>query len=315
MAQTKKKRTGRLLAVPIALLLVLCIAAYLYFSRSKNPTVVVHPPAQTTKSTPAGSGTLHRQAVQPAREAPHSIGESPAGDPSGETAAQETPGVDEEPLEEEPLPEEDASAELQEAVSDFFSYLDEQPYAEGVLTGTDSWTVFKNAVSKLSEHPPASAGEGLDPMVMSKNVYHFFRALNDRELTLAREILRNEDDTLEINLDLFFRWLMATDARSDPEGVRPSQEVLYKYSSFFMNTVGGRAYLFRRSMKLRLLVSYYAVQILHKAELEGRNKDGVDILPLARDVRYGLSLQPDLYFKDTYLDTLTEIVQVHESRR
>ncbi|MFP3928462.1 MAG: hypothetical protein ACLFUP_06115, partial [Desulfobacteraceae bacterium] len=149
--------------------------------------------------------------------------------------------------------EEDGCDELLAQVKDFFRYLDKKEYVERILMENDTWSVFKSALSKLSANLPAPSGEGLDPAVLTRNVYHFFRVLDGREIQLAKDVLRHEADTLEFNLEMFYRWLTLGDECPDPEGIRPSREALYRYAGFFLNTIGGRSYLFRRAPEARLL--------------------------------------------------------------
>jgi len=184
-----------------------------------------------------------------------------------------------------------------------------------LIGDTDAWTVFTRVLAKLSSRPPVPAGEGLDPALMTGNIYHLFRVLGDRDIQLTREVIRNEADSLELNMDLLYRWLTLGDRCPDPEGVRPPSDVVYRYAGFFMNTIGGRAYLYRRAPWLRLLMSYYAVSILHDADLEGRNTYGIDAYPMARRVREEIARTPGLHFQKAYLERLDAIAGYYAARR
>ena len=46
---------------------------------------------------------------------------------------------------------------------------------------------------------------------------------------------------------------------------------------FFLNTLGGRSYMLRRESKLRMLVSYYAILIVDRANDEKFNRYGIDV--------------------------------------
>ncbi len=210
---------------------------------------------------------------------------------------------------------EDECARLEQDVRDFFRYLDEQAYVQEAIGETDAWTVFTRALAKLGEHPPVPAGEGLDPALLTKNIYHLFRTLDDGEILFAGKVIRHEADTLELNLDVFFRWLTLGVRCPDPDGVRPSQEVLYRYAGFFMNTIGGRAYLFRRPSRLRLLVSYYAILILHRADREGRNRYGIDVVPAVEQVKEDMARYNSYYYLPSYLERLEEVEAYYRSRR
>ncbi len=309
MAKNAKKGKGKGLWVILLLVLFLLgVGAYFILQKPGEPLAPETPPSSQETSAPE----VLRQPVQPDSEP---IAAEEGVSPERDETPPQTVEVPEQEIQEPAQEnEEDTCEEIANGVRDFFRYLDERDYVQNLTRGTNTWTIFKNALHKLSAHPPVSAGEGLDPALMTKNIYHFFRSLDDRQILLAKEVIQNEADTLELNLDLFYRWLTTPDC-PDPEGVRPSKEVLYKYAGFFMNTIGGRSYLFRRGMRLRLLVSYYSVLVLHEAETKGKNHDGIDIHPMVREVHYGMEIQPGLHFRDSYLKQLEEMDAYYQSRR
>ncbi len=59
----------------------------------------------------------------------------------------------------------------------------------------------------------------------------------------------------------------------------PSQEMIYDYAAFFLNTIAGQAYLFRRGSKIRLLILYYSVLVLDRADRQDLNHFGIDVKP------------------------------------
>ncbi len=65
--------------------------------------------------------------------------------------------------------------------------------------------------------------------------------------------------------------------------------------------------MFRRGLKVRLLVSYYSVQIVYQADKAGRNNYGIDVLPYIKMLMEEMGNYPDLTYKETYLETLTKI--------
>ena len=60
-------------------------------------------------------------------------------------------------------------------------------------------------------------------------------------------------------MDTFYFWLTLSDEHSKLEITRPSIEQLYRYACFFLETLGGRSYVFRRDSKVRILTLYYCV--------------------------------------------------------
>lgn len=301
----------------LLILAVVAATAYLMLTQEKGDVPSAQQEQRREAREPDPPQTnVQRQAVPRASEPqPLQEGETPIEEAEEGLPAEVPASTSQEILAEETKQGEDFCAEIQADVRDFFHYLDGKEYVTRIVGEADTWPLFTRALGKLSRHPPTPAGEGLDPALMTRNIYHFFRTLDNREILLAKEVLQHEADTLELNLDLFFRWLTLGDRCPDPEGVRPSQDILYRYAGFFMNTIGGRSYLFRRATRVRLLVSYYAVLILSEADRAGRNRYGIDVFPLAQNLREEMAHQPDLLFHETYLDRLASIEARYAARR
>jgi hypothetical protein len=217
-----------------------------------------------------------------------------------------------------PFPNEagaDYCFQIEQNVLEFFRYLDTKKYVRDLNPMTDIYSCFKKILRRLAAQPPIPAGEGADPKMIVQNIYHLYRVLDWEDLRLIREIIRNERETLEFNLEMFYRWLCSRDQCPDPEGLRPSMEVLYRYSGFFINTTGGRAYLFRRSSDIRLLMSYYCLLIIHAADKEGKNNYGIDIAPYISPLRDEFILYPDFQFQSEYINQLSKIESYYALRR
>jgi hypothetical protein len=56
-------------------------------------------------------------------------------------------------------------------------------------------------------------------------------------------------------------------------------ERLYHHAAFLFHTIGGQAYLRRRSPKVEALAGFYALQILDRAIEEKHNPHGIDPRP------------------------------------
>jgi hypothetical protein len=215
----------------------------------------------------------------------------------------------------EAFTEENPCSRTETTVVEFFRYLDGQPYVQHMGLETHTYPRFKQILKTLSASPPVPAGEGSDPEIITRNIYHFFRVLNSKDLRLIREAIRNEQDTLEIELEMFYKWLMLYDKCPDPEGLRPSMEDLYMYAGFFINTTGGRAYLFRRPSALRVLVTYYCVLVIHDADKTGKNNYGIDISPHIASLRGEIIRYPDFKFQRRYIDRLSVIENYYMQKR
>ncbi|MDY7038636.1 MAG: hypothetical protein SV375_21100 [Thermodesulfobacteriota bacterium] len=204
---------------------------------------------------------------------------------------------------------------IEKDVQAFFNYIDKQKYIQDLERGLDTYDLFKKIIVKLSAQPPVPAGEGINAVVMTRNIYYFFHLLDKKELRLIREIIRNESGTLELNLELFYRWLMLGDHCPDREGIRPAPYVLYQFAGFFLNTIGGRSYLFRRPTGIRLLVSYYCLLIIHEADKTGGNSYGIDIFPDIAPLAREISTYPDFHFQNEYINRLTQLQNYYLKKR
>ncbi len=224
-------------------------------------------------------------------------------------------GLTEEAPAQKSAPKEDFCAELEKNITEFFRYLDQKEYVRDPGSKIDTYTRFKKILNRLAARPPVPAGEGTDPTIIIKNVYHFYRVLDRKDLRLIRHIVTKEKETLEFNLEMFYRWVGLGNRCPDPEGVRPSTEMLYKYAGFFINTTGGRACLFRRSSDIRLLVSYYCLLIINEADKKGGNSYGIDVLPYIEPIREEILLHPHFHFQSEYINKLDSLKRYYQSRR
>jgi len=204
---------------------------------------------------------------------------------------------------------------IDEYVADFFSYLDTRKYIKRLDLQTDTYSYFKRIIKALSARPPEPGGEGLTPTLMVKNIFFFSRALDRRDLRFFKEVVKNERDTLEINMEMFYRWAMLERLCPGSGGTRIPFDVLYRYAGFLLNTTGGRAYLFRRSISLRLLLTYYSLLVVYQADRSGRNSYGINIFPHINPLREEISHYPDFQFQDQYMDALTRIEDYYLRKR
>jgi hypothetical protein len=210
---------------------------------------------------------------------------------------------------------EDYCRNIEKSVQDFFTYLNRERYVRNLGGDMNSYERFKGVMMKLSSEPPVPAGENMDTLIMTRNIYHFYRLLESEDIRLIREILRNEADSLELNLDIFYKWLMLGDKCPDPEKTRPSLDVLYQYAGFFLNTIGGRAYLYRRPLNVRLLITYYSLLIVHEADKRGKNTYGIDVFPEVTPLAREISLYPDFHFQNEYILQLTQLQNYYLKKR
>jgi hypothetical protein len=211
------------------------------------------------------------------------------------------------PTEKGPPSQEEYCGEIEKGVRELLASLSQEAHIQDQTTGIDIYDRFKTILAKLSSQPPIPAGEGMDSHIMIMNVYHFYRILDEEEIRLIRLVLKDEVDSIEVDLGTLYKWLMPTWPCPNVEEIRPSLDALYSYAGFFLNTVGGRAYLFRRSTPVRLLVSYYSVLIVHEADKRGKNTYGIDIFPEISRLAKEISAYSGFQLQDTYIQQLTEL--------
>jgi len=205
---------------------------------------------------------------------------------------------------------------MEEYVVGYFKYLDEDTQMDPATKKIDAFNHFKRIVKDLEKRPPIPAGEGSSPTtVMIANIFHFSRALDRKDIAFLKNVIGSDKDTMEINLDMFFRWLMLDRHCPDSNGCRPSFDALYKYAGFFLNTTGGRSYMFRRSTAVRLLTTYYSLLIIHKADRLGLNQYGIDALPFIRSAKEEIGFYPDFEFQDEYMGNLLMMEKYYMRRR
>ena len=187
----------------------------------------------------------------------------------------------------------------------FFKYLDGQPYlADRELDG-GSAGFFRECAALLMANPPENIAEMKDLFRLVKNVTHFYRVLGKNRLMLAKDILATEDKALEAAMDVFYTRIVACKEPLPGDDQPLSIERLYDYAGYFLNTLGGRSYVLRRESKLRMLVNYYAILIIDKANDEKFNQYGIDLRAYIDYLFYDISNQKGLIFRERYLTRLT----------
>ena len=210
---------------------------------------------------------------------------------------------------------EDECQKMEKDLQEFFTYLDAKDYIRELRIEEGTFNHFLKIIRSLSLNPPIPAGEGLNYDMIINNIYHFYRALELKDLTLIKLILKNEADTMEINLALFYKWLMSNDECGQKEGIPPTLDILYRYAGFLVNSIGGRAYLFRRETRLRLLLYYYSLLIIHEADKKKMNNFGVDITPFLEPLAEEIENYQFLYFRKEYAGRLINLKDYYAKKR
>jgi hypothetical protein len=258
-----------------------------------------------------------KPAFQQERKAgPPGLGEVPAQEEPTAAAPQE--GLEEvlgkKETEAQPLTREDECQRIEKDITEFFVYLEKKDYIRELELGEDLFTHFRNLIESLSSHPPVPAGEGLNYDIMIQNIYHLYRTLGLKDLKLIKAIVKHEADALEVNLAIFYRWLISDDTCGRREGLPPPLEISYRYAGYLINSIGGRAYLFRRETRLRLLLTYYSILVIHEADKRKQNSFGIDISPYLEPLADEIENYRLLYFRMEYAGRLIDLKNYYLKR-
>ena len=197
---------------------------------------------------------------------------------------------------------------LIQTLNDFYSHLDQQPYMKDFNLKEPSSVHFSNLLQKLINTPPVVNNETDDLYTLLKNTAHFFRVLGKDNILALKGILDREGSSFENILKTFYTLTAYPEAIAKEYSLTLPEDALYDYAGFFLNTMGGRLYLFRRDSTSRMAVSYYSILVIDNANDESYNQYGLDIRPpidtLINEIE---NTGSRLLLKEEYLDTLYDL--------
>jgi hypothetical protein len=195
----------------------------------------------------------------------------------------------------------------------FFNHLDRKGYPQFFEIEKSSYELFKKIVAQLSEATPTVTGELVELPILMSNMAYFYRRLGKKQVDLIGEILKSESEISESVLSTFYHWALSCKRCSAMAEECPSLETLYEYAGFFLNTLAGRSYLMRRNSRQRLLITYYSILILDKANEETVNRYGIDILPHLDFLASEINGQRELVHKKQYLAKLDSLKEKYQT--
>jgi hypothetical protein len=167
--------------------------------------------------------------------------------------------------------------DLEQDMMRFCRYLDGREYIKTHKLPEGTFRHFVKILNDLAAYPPIVNGEATDPYKLKLNQEHFLRVIG-----------RENNKGIE--------------AKS-PE-IRMTQKELYEYAAFFLTTLSGKAYLWRRDSKTRILATYYSVLIVDRANLEKANRFNVDIKPPVAQLMDDLINYRNLSYRGLYIKKL-----------
>jgi hypothetical protein len=189
----------------------------------------------------------------------------------------------------------------------FFQYLDSKSYL--IWPGVDGRAedLFEDVFKRLAAHPPTNVGEMNNMYTLLRNVTHLYRVLGKDRVDLIKQIMHSESAVMEPAMAVMYAWISTCNAGTNHPMDSKRLKTLYQYACFFLNTMGGRSYLIRRDSKTRLLINYYALLIVDKANDAKLNSYGIDIRPHIDYVFYDINNQKGLMYRQRYLAHLAAL--------
>jgi len=320
-----KKKSNALFYLGGGLLVLLIVVGFLYLSQKGGR------PAPGYKSSSSISGSMAAAEDPRLSDNSHGTG-STSGDNSTEisgnnlitrSSSQSSPfaAASNEPQSEEnktgftkSLPSEngkisgDSPEKLVATLNNFYTHLDQQSYLQDFKLKELSRVHFSHLVQKLINTPPVVADETDDLFTLLKNTAHFFRILGKNNIVMIKGILDREKSSFENILKTFYALTDHPDVLATEYSLTLPKDALYDYAGFFINTMGGRLYLFRRDSISRMTVSFYSIILMDKANDEGANRYGIDLRPSINSLINEIeNTGNSLLLKDEYLDRLYDL--------
>jgi hypothetical protein len=207
----------------------------------------------------------------------------------------------------------DTSKQAADRIDAFFSHLDAQPYLQSFHLEKPSKIHFTELIENLLNHPPVISRETDDLFTVLKNTAHFYRVIGKDNIALIKTILDQEKPYVEDILAGAYALSQCPSCLQENFSLHFSTDSLYNYAAFFLNTMGGRLYLFRRDSVSRMTVSYYGILIIDKANLESNNRSGIQIKQAIDALIAEIENSGEqLRLKERYLDKLYELKEKYQ---
>ena len=204
--------------------------------------------------------------------------------------------------------------DLDKLIQDYFSQLDRQDFMTRYALKERSYDHFRQMIASLLANPPIVARETDSLFTILTNTAHFYRILGKENILMLKDVLLHAGDSLEATLAMFYQWsLTGQECPNATSRIELPLQGLYEYAGFFLNTLGGQAYLFRRESRQRLLIKYYCLLILDRANARILNRHGIDIVPHLESLTREMDVAETLIYKEQYLRTLRDLQDKYQA--
>jgi hypothetical protein len=197
----------------------------------------------------------------------------------------------------------------------FFEHLDRQEYIREYTIKGSTRDHMAGIINKLIANPPVVVRETDDLFAILNNMAHFFRVLGPKDILLLKDILIQERELVEPTMALFYKWSQIEPGCQDNDlGIKLPLTGLYEYSGYFINTLGGQSYLFRRALYLRLLIRYYSILIIDESNSVDINRYGIDIRYTLDSLISEIDSNGDLENRQEYLENLIRLQESYQAK-
>ncbi len=197
----------------------------------------------------------------------------------------------------------------------FFEHLDSQNYIREYNLKGSTRDHFNGIIKKLIANPPVVVRETDDLFAILNNMAHFFRVLGPKDILLIKDVLINERELIEPTMALFYKWSeIEPDCLNKNLNIKLPLAGLYEYAGYFINTLGGQSYLFRRALHLRLLIRYYSILIIDRANSVDANRYGIDIRYTLDALIAEFQTNGDLENRQDYLENLIRLQDNYQAK-
>ncbi len=300
--KSRRKSSSRPIAFIAVLITTVLAGAWFLFSpgsRIPDSRIETVTPADIATKKPPASQKPHQPEQEEEEEPPLTDLSSDAEESTRVIASQE-------------LTPQQKCDQLSEQLLPFFNHLDSEPYIKEFELNQPSLQYFNELTTKLLANPPVVTRESDDLYTILTNMAHFFRVIGPRNILLMKGILDRERDKIEDVAAELYQWTIVGQCSNDTFQMNAPLDQVYEYAGFFLNTMGGRSYLFRRDSRSRLLVNYYAILIVDLANKKNMNRYGLDIREIIPRLIDEIEATNQLIYKEDYIDWLLELQEKYQ---
>ena len=197
----------------------------------------------------------------------------------------------------------------------FFEHLGRQNYIQGYTLNGSTLDHTNGIINKLMANPPVVVRETDDLFAILNNMAHFFKILGPKDILFIKDILIHERELVEPTMALFYKWSeIEPDCTDKDLNIKLPLNGLYEYAGYFINTLGGQSYLFRRALFLRLLIRYYSILVIDRTNTVNTNRYGIDIRYTLDALISEIQSNGDLENRQKYLENLLELQESYQAK-